>query len=67
MRYAVVLGTDVCLVTRHLASAETEQEFFSARFGRRANVVTIDDDIGATARLHRQLAVRNARGEIDLR
>ncbi|EPE97004.1 hypothetical protein RGCCGE502_17240 [Rhizobium grahamii CCGE 502] len=66
MRYAVVLGRDVCLVTRHLAAAETEREFFSARFGRPANVITIDDDSGATARLPRQLAVRNARREIDL-
>jgi len=53
MRYAVVLGSDVCLITRHLASAEREREFFSARYGRPANVITIDDDIGATARLHR--------------
>ncbi|OWV98666.1 hypothetical protein ATY81_26945 [Rhizobium sp. R72] len=64
MRYAVVLGSDVCMISRHLAAAETESEFFSTRYGKPVRLVLIGDDDDADSRLFRQLAIRNPREQM---
>ncbi|KQV78165.1 hypothetical protein [Rhizobium sp. Root1220] len=64
MQYAVVVGFEVCIVAKNLARAEVEREFFSSRFGKQVDIVTLDEDNDASARLQHQLALRNARDEM---
>ncbi|SEH99836.1 hypothetical protein SAMN05216228_1015119 [Rhizobium tibeticum] len=64
MQYAVVRESEICMIARSLAQAEIERDYFSARYGKTVAIVAIDDDIGACARLHRQLSIRNPRDEI---
>lgn len=63
MRYALLKGSDICMVSDSLAKAERERAFFLSRYGQAVEIVAIEDGDGASARLQRQLAIRNPRDE----
>lgn len=63
MRYALVKGSDICMVSDSLAKAERERAFFLSRYGQAVEIVAIEDGDEASARLQRQLAIRNPRDE----
>jgi len=51
------------MVSDSLAKAERERAFFVSRYGQTVEIVAIEDGDGASARLQRQLAIRNPRDE----